>query len=128
MQVVSQFTNGGVGLEDRPIIALPLGVRWGGYSAYIPPLLKVRCTTDLCTTSTPSTMHEIPFCPVFSPSPEDFADPLRYIKKIRAVGEKYGEICEAGTLETHVSHLLHLRALHMRVSRPTVVGMCTCAT
>jgi len=35
-------------------------------------------------------LDEIPDCPVFHPTPQEFSDPIKYIRKLHSIGEKWG--------------------------------------
>lgn len=52
-----------------------------------------KCKVDKFDTSKSCWIDNIPFCPVFSPTKEEFEDPLTYIQSIAPVASKYG-ICK----------------------------------
>ncbi|KAL6911768.1 hypothetical protein ACP4OV_000573 [Aristida adscensionis] len=87
------------GSDDVPLKPVPCGaklcrsgdvsLRDGGHMR--DPFLKHRVKKfDL---SSLDWIDEIPDCPVFFPSPEEFEDPLVYLNKIAPVAAKYG-ICK----------------------------------
>lgn len=52
-----------------------------------------KCKVDKFNTSKSCWIDNIPSCPVFSPTKEEFEDPLAYIQSIAPVASKYG-ICK----------------------------------